>query len=170
MKYDKEKCARNVEEEDGLAMDGYYIALWKARRNCNFTHSQVRALEIRLKKAQKKVSKCIRLVAECKGQLRNVGLVCKIEHNIRHTKLAAADSLIRWVSENPAWESFTCDTVLSNALAANPTFSSFIPDSGTRLSSLASERYATLGTLKGGRVKEKGGCFGSHRTHLRTHW
>ena len=97
-KYNKEKCAMNMEEEDGLvddlartqnwehdasvAMDGCYVALWKARRNCNFTCSQVKALEIRLKKAQEKVAKCIGLVAKCKGQLRDVGLVCKIEHNI----------------------------------------------------------------------------------------
>ena len=68
--------------------------------------------------------------------------------------------MIRWVSENPSRESFIYDTVISNTLAANPTFSSFTPDPGTRLAGLASERYATFGTLKGGRVKEKGSRFG----------
>ena len=98
--------------------------------------------------------KCIGLVAKCRGQLHDIGLVCKIEHNIWHAKFAAADSLIRWVSGNPTWVSFICDTVISNTLAANPTFSSFTPDPSTRLVGLESERYATLGTLKGGRFKE----------------
>ena len=125
---------------------------------------------MRLKKAQEKVAKCIGIVAECKGQLYDVGLVCKIEHNIQHAKCAAADSLIRWVVENPARKCFTCDTIISNTSATNPTFSSFTPEPDTKLVGLASERYATLGTLKGGRVKEKGGHVDSHRTHMRTHW
>ena len=78
--------------------------------------------------------------------------------------------MIRWVSENPVQDSFTCDTVISNTSAANPTFSSFTPDPSTRLAGLANELYATLGTLKGGCVKEKGGRFGKRRTHLRTCW
>ena len=93
-KYDKEKYTMNVEEEDGLvddlartqdwehdasvAMDGCYVALWKSRRNRKFTRIQVRALEIRLKKAREKVANCIGLVANCKGQLRDVGLVGKL--------------------------------------------------------------------------------------------
>ena len=151
-------------------MDGCYVALWKARRNRNCTRSQVRAMEIRLKQSEEKVAKCIGLVAECKGQLRNVGFVRKIEHNIWHAKFAAADSLIRWVSGNPTRSSFICDTVISITLAANKTFSSFTPDPNTRLAGLATECYATLGTLKGDRVKEKGRRFGSRRNHLRTHW
>ena len=98
--------------------------------------------------------------------LREVGLVWTIEHNIRNAKFAVADTLIQWVGENPARIFFTCDTVISNT----STYCSFTPEPGTRLAGLASERYATLGTIKGGRVKEKGGHFGSHMTHLRTHW
>ena len=70
----------------------------------------------------------------------------------------------------PARECFRCDTVISNTSTVTPAYSAFTPELGSRLPGLASERYATLGTLKGGRVKEKGGRFGSCRTHLRTHW
>lgn len=96
----------------------------------------------------------------------DVGLVCKIQHNIWHAKFAATYSLTRWVSGNYTWVSFICNTTISNTSAANPTFSSFIPVPGTRLFGLASEHSATLGTLKGSR----GGHFGSLRKHWRTHW
>ena len=101
----------NGEEEDGLmedlaktqdwehaasvAMDGCYVALWNARRNLKFTCSQVKTLEIRLKKAQEKVAKCGMLVTKCKGRLRDIVLVWTIEHNIRHAKFDAADTLIQ---------------------------------------------------------------------------
>ena len=74
------------------------------------------------------------------------------------------------MGENPAQKCFRCDTVISNTSAVTPTYSAFTPELGERLPGLASERYATLGTLKGGRVEEKGGCFSSRRTHLSTHW
>ena len=86
----------NVEEEDdfikdltktqewehsaSVAMDGRYVALWNAKKSCKFTCSQVKTLEIHLKKSQEKVAKCGMLVTECKGRLRDVGLVCTIEH------------------------------------------------------------------------------------------
>ena len=123
-----------------------------------------------MKKAQEKLAKCGMLVTKCKGQLRDVVLVQTIEHNIRHAKFGAADTLIRWVGENLARKCLTCDTVISNTLTVTPTYSAFTPELGSRLPGLASEHYATLGTIKGGRVKEKGGCVGGRRTHLRTHW
>ena len=79
-------------------------------------------------------------------------------------KFAAVDTLIKWTSENPIRLSFECDTIISNTLAANPTFSAFVPV--WRMAGLASERYATLGTLESNRVKEKRGRFGSFRKHL----
>ena len=90
------------EHAASVAIDGCYIAVWNARRNCKFTRSQVKTLEVLLKKAQEKIAKCGGLIAECKGQLRDVGLVQIIEYNIWHSKFAAADTLIRWVGENPA--------------------------------------------------------------------
>ena len=60
--------------------------------------------------------------------------------------------------------------MISNMSTLTPTYSDFVPGRVERLSGLASERYATIGTLKGGRVKEKGGRFGSQRAHLRTHF
>ena len=74
------------------------------------------------------------------------------------------------MGENPARKCFRCDTVINNTSTVTPTHSDFIPGIGERLPGLASERYATLGTFKGDRVKEKGGCFGSRRAHLRTHF
>ena len=59
---------------------------------------------------------------------------------------------------NPARLSFECDTIISNTLAANPTFSSFVPV--WRLAGLASEHYTTLGTLKSKCVKKKGVVLG----------
>ena len=60
--------------------------------------------------------------------------------------------------------------MISNTLTVTPTYSDFIPGRGERLPGLASEGYATIGAFKGDRVKEKGGRFGSQRTHLRTHF
>ena len=122
-----------------------------------------------MKKAQEKVAKCGMLVTECKGRLRDVVLVWTIEHDIRHAKFDAVDMLIRRVNENPARKCFTCDTVISNTLTVTPTYSDFTPGLGERLPGLASERYATLGSLKGDSVQEKGDRFGSRRAHLRTH-
>ena len=110
------------------------------------------------------------IVVNCKAHIDDVGLVRDIEHNIRHAKFTAADTLKRWVGENPARKYFRCDTVISNTSTVTPTYSDFVPDRVERLPGLASERYATIGTFKGGRVKEKGGRFGSQRAHLRTHF
>ena len=62
--YDKEKCGLNVEEEDdfikdlaktqdwehsaSVAMDDRYVALWNARKSCEFTCSQVKTLVLGL--------------------------------------------------------------------------------------------------------------------------
>ena len=115
------------------------------------------------------------VVVDCKAHIDDVGLVCDIEHNIRHAKFAAADTLKRWVSENPAWQSFRCDTVISNTSTLTPTYSGF-PGRFGSLPGLASERYSmisnfkSISAFKGSRVKEKGGRFGSQRAHLRTHF
>lgn len=122
-----------------------------------------------LTKAQEKVAKCASLVANCKELVHDVDLVHTIEHNIRHSKFAAADELARWMSENPTRKNIICNTVIINT-SKNPTFSSVNPKPNTRLAELASERYTMLGTLDGSRVKEKGGRFRSQRKHLRTHW
>ena len=60
--------------------------------------------------------------------------------------------------------------MISNTSTVTPIYSNFVPGCVERLPGLASERYATIGTLKGSRVKEKGGRFGSQRAHLRTHF
>ena len=60
--------------------------------------------------------------------------------------------------------SFVCDVTISNTPAENPTFLYFVPI--WRSVGLASERYATLGTLESNCVKEKGGRLGSFRKHL----
>ena len=104
------------------------------------------------------------MVANCESQIQDVDFVCTTEHNICHVKFAAADTLTKWTNGNPTRLSFECDTIISNTLAANPTFSSFVPV--WRLDGVASERYATMETLKSNRVKEKRGCFGSFRKHL----
>ena len=44
------------------------------------------------------------MVADCKTRIDNVGLVRDIEHDIRHAKFTAVDTLKRWVEENPAWK------------------------------------------------------------------
>ena len=119
-------------------MDDRYITLWNARKSHRFTSSQVKAMAIRLKKAQEQVAKCGMLVTECKGRIHDVGLVRTIEHNIRHAKFSAADTLIRWVGENPARKCFRCDTVISNTLTVTPTYSGFFPGGVERLPGLAS--------------------------------
>ena len=130
----------------------------------------MKPMSIRLRKAQEELANCIIVVADRKARIHDVGFVCDLEHNIRHAKFTAADTLKRWVGENPARKCFRCDTVISNTSTVTPTYSEFIPGRVERLPGLASERYATIGTYKGDRVKEKGGRFGSQRTHLRTHF
>ena len=60
--------------------------------------------------------------------------------------------------------------MISNKSTMTPTYSNFIPGRGERLPGLASECYATMGTFKGDRVKEKRGCFDSQMARLRTHF
>ena len=45
--------------------------------------------------------------------------------------------------------------MISNTSTVTPTYSDFVPGCVERLPGLASEHYATNGTFKGGRVKEK---------------
>ena len=59
-------------------------------------------MSIRLRKAQEELAKCMMMVADRKSRIDNVGFVRDIEHKIRHAKVTAADTLKRWVSENPA--------------------------------------------------------------------
>ena len=110
------------------------------------------------------------IVVDRKAHIDDVGLVRDIEHNIRYAKFTAADTLKQWVSENPTRKCFKCDTVISNTSTVTPTYSDFVPGRVERLPGLASERYATIGTFKGSRVKEKGDRSGSQRAHLRTHF
>ena len=42
------------------------------------------------------------IVVDRKAHIDDVGFVRGIEHNIRHAKFTAADTLKRWVGENPA--------------------------------------------------------------------
>ena len=158
------------EHTASVLMDDSYVALVNAKRSRNFTSNQMKSMSIWLRKAQEELAKCIMVVADCKARIHDVGIVLDIEYNIRHEKFTAADTLKRWVGENPAWKCFRCDTVISNTLTVTPTYSGFFPGCVERLPGLASERYATIGTFKGDRLKEKGGRFGSHRTNLRTHW
>ena len=162
--------AQGWEHRASVRMDDSYVALVNAKRSRNFTSNQMKSMSIRLRKAQEELAKCIMVVADCKACINDVGLVRNIEHNIRHAKFTAADTLKRWVGENPAQKCFRCDTVNSNMSTVTPTYSDFIPGRGERLPGLASERYATMGTFKGDHVKEKGGRFGSQRAHLRTHF
>ena len=97
------------------------------------------------------------VVGDRKAHIEDVELVRDIEHNIRHAKFTAADTLKRWVGEYAARKCFRCDIVISNTSTLTPTYSDFVPGRVERLPGLASERYATIGTFKGGRVKEKGG-------------
>ena len=130
---------------------------------------------IRLRKAQEELAKCIMVVADYKARIHDVGLVCDIEHIIPHAKFTAADTLKRWVGENPARKCFRCDTVISYTSTLTPTYSEF-PCCFGSLPGLASERYSmisnfkAISAFKGSRVKEKEGRFGSQRAHLRTHF
>ena len=136
-----------------VLMDDSYVALVNAKQSHNFTSSQMKSMLVRLRKAQEQVAKCIMVVAESKARIHDVGLVCNIEHNFRHAKFTAADTLKRWVGENPAQKCFRCDTVIINTSTVTPTYSEFIPGRGERLPGLASERYATMGTFKGDAVR-----------------
>ena len=59
--------------------------------------------------------------------------------------------------------------MVSNTSTLTLMYSGF-PGRFGSLPGLASELYSTISTLKGTCVKEKGGCFGSQRAHLRTHF
>ena len=179
-KYDKEKYASNLEEELLLVedleksleweenandvMDGCYVDLLKERRIYDCTPRWIAAKEKLLKNAQLDVAKFAKMVADCETRIRDVDIVRTTEHKIRHAKFAAADALKVWINKNLNRLSFVCNVTISNTLATNPMFSSFVPV--WRLARLPSERYTTLGTLKSNCVKEKGGCLGSFRKHL----
>ena len=83
-------------------MDESYVALVNAKRSRNFTSDQLKSMLVQLGNAQEELAKCMMVVVDCKAHIDDVGLVCDIEHNIRHAKFAAADTFKRWLSGNPA--------------------------------------------------------------------
>ena len=125
---------------------------------------QIAAKERLLINVQLNVAKFTKMVVDCRTWIRDIDIVHTNESNLRHAKVAAANTLTAWVNTNPKRLSFVCDVTLSNTLAANPTFLYFVLI--WRSTGLTSERYATLGTLESNCVKEKCGCLGSFRKHL----
>ena len=94
------------------------------------------------------MAKFTKKVADCETWIRDVDFVRNTEHKIRHAKFTAADALTAWVNKNPNKLSFECDVTISNTLATNPTFPSFVPFWRlARLARFASKCYAMLGTL-----------------------
>ena len=83
------------EHATSVLMDDSYVAVVNVKRSRNFTSNQMKSMSIRLRKAQEQVAKCIMVVAECKARIHDVGLVCNIEHNFRHAKFTAVDTLKR---------------------------------------------------------------------------
>ena len=115
------------EEDANDVMDGCYVDLWKERRSCDHTPLQTAAKEKLLNNAQLDMAKFAKMVADCETQIQNVDFVRTTEHKICHAKFAAVDALKAWVNKNPNMLSFECDITISNTLATNPTFSSFVP-------------------------------------------
>ena len=117
-KYNQERCALNVVEEEELVkgwersqvwehtasvhLDEAHVAFVNAKRSRNFTIGQLKSLLVQLGNAQEELAKRMMVVVDCKARIEDVGLVRDIEHNIRHAKFAAADTFKRWVSENRA--------------------------------------------------------------------
>ena len=128
-------------------MDGCYADLWKERRNRDCTPRRIAAKKELLKNAQLDVAKFTKMVIDCEIRIQDVDVVPTTEHKIRHAKFAAVDTLTAWVSTNPN----VCVVTISNTLAVNPTFPSSVPV--RRSAGLASERYATLGTLESWRLE-----------------
>ena len=153
------------EHDANYVMDGCHHVAWQNEcRSPDRTPRRITAKRTLLTNAWLRVAEFAKMVDDCKTRIWDVDVVCTTEYNICHAKFAAADTLIKWASDNPTRLSFECDITISNTSVANLTFSAFVPV--WRLAGQASERCATLETLESNRVKEKRDRFGSFRRHL----
>ena len=190
-KYNKEKCALNVLEEEKLVkgwkraqemehaacvdLNAAHDTLVDAKKSLNFTIGHWKSLSAQFGDAQDEFAKFMMVVGDRKSHIEDVELVRDIEHNIRHAKFDAVDILKYWLSENRARKCFRCDTVFSDTSTLTPSYSDMRGRFGS-LPSLLSDRYSmisnfkAISAFKGNRVEEKGGRFGSQRAHLRTHF
>ena len=190
-KYNLEKCASNVLEEKKLAkgwkdaqtleynsivdLNGVYDAMVVAKADPGLTINRWKSLLDQFMFAQGEFAKYKMVVSDQKSNIDDVEFVREVEHNIRHAKFDAADTLKRWLSENRARKCFRCDTVISDTSTLTPAYSNMRGRFGS-LPGLSSEWYsqiasfASLPVWKGDRVKEKGGRFGSQRAHLGSHF
>ena len=190
-KYNQEKCALNVSEEKKLVegwkdaqkleydaivdLNGVYDAMVVAKEDPGLTINRWKSLSDQFMFAQGEFAKYKMVVSDRKSHIDDVEYVREVEHNIRHAKFDAADTLKRWLSENRARKCFRCDTVISDTSTLTPAYSDMRGRFGS-LPGLSSEWYSqisnfkSLGVWKGNRVKEKGGRFGSQRAHLGTHF
>ena len=139
----KEEYASNLEEEDLLivgdlkrnlkwehsvndVMDRSYVSWQNKRKSPDRTLRRITVKSTHLTNAKLQVAAISKMVTYYMTQIRDVDFVLTTEHSIRHTKFAAADTLIKWTSENPNRLSFECDTIISNTSVADPTFPAFV--------------------------------------------
>ena len=99
-----------------------YDALVDAKKSRNFTIGHWKTLSAQFGDAQDEFAKFKMVVGDRKANIADVELVRDIEHNIGHAKFAAADTLKRWVGENPARKCFRCDTVISDTSTLTPAY------------------------------------------------
>ena len=172
-KYNKEKCALNLLEEEKLVegwkkaqemehtacldLNEAYDALVDAKKSQSLTISHWKLLSDQFGDAQDEFAKFKMVVGDRKSNIDDVELVRGIEHNIRHAKFDAADIFKRWLSENCARKCFRCDTVISDMSTLTPSYSDMrvvlgvflvgrvnVIPCGVTLSRLVSERVITL--------------------------
>ena len=96
------KRAQVFEYTASVHLNEAYDALVDAKKSRNFTISHWKSLSARFGDAQDELAKYKMVVGDRKSNIDDVELVRDIEHNIRHAKFDAADTLKRWLSENRA--------------------------------------------------------------------